>query len=309
MICTECFLQIKQPLSGGPAVCPFCVAPEFGVVYTTPKVNSTEGDTKSYLPIANEKRKPLDAQSSEVVTVDIVRPNGRRNPPPVESETFSRRLTINGSRSTRSSRGNSTRRATQSYYTDIFEQEISRPRTQTVGRATSSITPTTSTTSHRRRHTLLQPSSFSVGDHITGSRNVESDLEQLMLMEAIRLSLLDQEISRQQNPSEIESSDPRSPSASLGRRNRPNHETRQNMSPPRINEEPEEEEEDDDDDDEAFQRAIGSTSPNSEFLIDLVRRHGGSPSDPQSHSPPSASSAIANSNDSNLLQRSTSTTA
>ncbi|ORX94576.1 hypothetical protein K493DRAFT_337737 [Basidiobolus meristosporus CBS 931.73] len=37
-ICTECFVQIKRPeATGTPAVCPFCVRPHFGVLYKPPK--------------------------------------------------------------------------------------------------------------------------------------------------------------------------------------------------------------------------------------------------------------------------------
>ncbi|KAI9008568.1 hypothetical protein DFJ74DRAFT_360406 [Hyaloraphidium curvatum] len=35
-ICSECFVQIQRPESGDPAACPFCVEPNFGIIYYAP---------------------------------------------------------------------------------------------------------------------------------------------------------------------------------------------------------------------------------------------------------------------------------
>ena len=40
-ICSECFLQIKRSASGEPACCPYCVEPDFGIVYNQPTQRNT----------------------------------------------------------------------------------------------------------------------------------------------------------------------------------------------------------------------------------------------------------------------------
>src|SRR6266498_589839 len=52
-ICTECFVQIKRPESGtlgannSPAVCPFCVQPNFGICYKPPSFSAGIGSESS----------------------------------------------------------------------------------------------------------------------------------------------------------------------------------------------------------------------------------------------------------------------
>jgi len=169
-ICTECFLQIQQPKTGGPACCPFCVQPDYGVYYNLPK-----SESPSTPPDKKEKKKetkfvPLPPHSNQVVTIDMIRPNGRHHPPPPEPEHNVRRMTI-GSRA-------SSARVSSTYHR---RHHIT----------SSSFTPDNELPAYRAIPS--PPSRFTV-------RDVEAELENLMLMEAIHLSLLEQERERQKQP-------------------------------------------------------------------------------------------------------------
>ncbi|CAO1618059.1 unnamed protein product [Parajaminaea phylloscopi] len=97
-VCTECFVQIKRadpnhtnPPSSQPAECPFCTADNFGVVYTrtivsppaaasdsqagpsSPHAASDDGTPPPSVPKA--KRKSFSHSDPEVLTTDMVRPD------------------------------------------------------------------------------------------------------------------------------------------------------------------------------------------------------------------------------------------
>ncbi|KAH9930935.1 uncharacterized protein B0H18DRAFT_829925, partial [Fomitopsis serialis] len=88
-ICTECFVQIKRAepnpthLVSEPAACPYCVRESFGVVYTPPSWRAglgSEGASPKQpeaSPTAAMKRprKSFGADSPEVVTIDQIRPD------------------------------------------------------------------------------------------------------------------------------------------------------------------------------------------------------------------------------------------
>ncbi|KZV91088.1 hypothetical protein EXIGLDRAFT_837384 [Exidia glandulosa HHB12029] len=101
-ICTECFVQIKRAepttthLVSEPAACPYCVRENFGVVYTPPpwragigadsssasssrpelsKVNSGSSSGEGESATRRGKRKSYSHTSPEVVTVDQIRPD------------------------------------------------------------------------------------------------------------------------------------------------------------------------------------------------------------------------------------------
>ncbi|CAG8619116.1 282_t:CDS:2 [Ambispora leptoticha] len=168
-ICTECFVQIKRPEAGSlgannsPAVCPFCVEPNFGVCYTPPSfsagLNATETGTSAFssstqnssnsllsAPSTNTpnlqdpktRRKSLSHKNSEVVTSDAIRPD------------WVTRVTMQPTRGQQGSRRSSA--------------------------STPNSTPS--------RRLTVRPAAM---------RNMGTDLEELMVMEAIRLSILEQE--------------------------------------------------------------------------------------------------------------------
>ncbi|KAG0705042.1 hypothetical protein DFH29DRAFT_908537 [Suillus ampliporus] len=95
-ICTECFIQIKRTeptathLVSEPAACPYCVQENFGVVYTPPSWRTGIGSDGMSPPVWTEtpkgpqynipsahkrRRKSFGHDSPEVVTTDQIRPD------------------------------------------------------------------------------------------------------------------------------------------------------------------------------------------------------------------------------------------
>ncbi|EIW84967.1 hypothetical protein CONPUDRAFT_162276 [Coniophora puteana RWD-64-598 SS2] len=95
VICTECFVQIKRAeptathLVSEPAACPYCVQDNFGVVYSPPVWRTGLGSEGAPLPPWAEgakdvrpaqqpksrRRKSFSADAPEVVTIDHIRPD------------------------------------------------------------------------------------------------------------------------------------------------------------------------------------------------------------------------------------------
>ncbi|KAI8090822.1 hypothetical protein BDF21DRAFT_491166 [Thamnidium elegans] len=82
-ICTECFLQLRRSSSSPlvPAVCPFCVQPNLGVLYVPPawsKHYNAFKKRRSDLFIddndMNRRKWKLEADDPDVVLVDTIRP-------------------------------------------------------------------------------------------------------------------------------------------------------------------------------------------------------------------------------------------
>ncbi|KAI0035986.1 hypothetical protein K488DRAFT_82597 [Vararia minispora EC-137] len=96
-ICTECFVQIKRSeptvthLQSDPACCPYCVQEHFGVVYTPPPWRAGLGSEGSSLPPwpdtlqrtqslptslgKQKRRKSFGPEDPDVVTIDHIRPD------------------------------------------------------------------------------------------------------------------------------------------------------------------------------------------------------------------------------------------
>ncbi|KAG7092287.1 hypothetical protein E1B28_008649 [Marasmius oreades] len=99
-ICTECFVQIKRNepttthLVSEPAACPYCVQEDFGIVYTPPPwrtgigsdvpshgwSDSPKGSQQSLTinsstPTHKRRQKSFSADNPEVVTIDHIRPD------------------------------------------------------------------------------------------------------------------------------------------------------------------------------------------------------------------------------------------
>ncbi|KAJ4488165.1 hypothetical protein J3R30DRAFT_3695810 [Lentinula aciculospora] len=97
-ICTECFVQIKRAepttthLVSEPSACPYCVQENFGVVYTPPPWRAGIGSEGSLsprsdspkhsqqsldhpIPTHKRRQKSFSADSPEVVTTDQIRPD------------------------------------------------------------------------------------------------------------------------------------------------------------------------------------------------------------------------------------------
>ncbi|KAI9315372.1 hypothetical protein BX666DRAFT_394915 [Dichotomocladium elegans] len=188
-VCTECFLQIKRhdDSLSEPATCPFCLEDNFGVVYTPPSwseartANTTsrvrvsptmETRHGSYegmdMPQQQQapRRKSIKHTSAEVVLVDHVRPDWQspRQRQPVEATTAA--VVPRRNSDTRSGLFR-TRRST-------------RPH-----RSASAAVPP-----HLPLDTVYQQQ---IG------HGMDFDVEEYLIMEAVRLSLQDQEDLRRRN--------------------------------------------------------------------------------------------------------------
>ncbi|KAF8061538.1 hypothetical protein FPV67DRAFT_1704101 [Lyophyllum atratum] len=197
-ICTECFVQIKRSepttthLVSEPAACPYCVQDNFGVVYTPPpwrsgmgcetsslwadppKVSHHTVETTSY-PTHKRRQKSFGPDSPEVVTTDQIRPDW-------EAKLAAVRAAV-------------TRRAARRI---IMRQVGDRliPVGVTSGRV-HALSPEEAQAEgidsggsrrSRRRQQAAQNQNFEQFMGMGGQ-----DLEELMLMEAMRLSMIDHE--------------------------------------------------------------------------------------------------------------------
>lgn len=198
-ICTECFVQIKRTeptathLVSEPAACPYCVQENFGVVYTPPSWRTGIGSDGTSLPVWSDipkgsnipsavqkrRRKSFGHDSPEVVTTDSIRPDW-------EAKLAAVRAAV-------------TRRANRRI---IMRQVGDRlipvgvtsgrvhPLPAGEGQDGSEVDNSASRRSRRHRNNGGQSDiSQLLGQMGLGGQ----DLEELMVMEAMRLSLLEHE--------------------------------------------------------------------------------------------------------------------
>ncbi|KAJ7940819.1 zf-C3HC4 type zinc finger protein [Mycena leptocephala] len=201
-ICTECFVQIKRSepttthLVSEPAACPYCVQDNFGVVYSpppwragigsegtsspwsdSPKGFSPSIESSGPYPTHKRRQKSFSAESPEVVLTDHIRPDW-------EAKLAAVRAAV-------------TRRANRRI---IMRQVGDRliPVGVTSGRvhalspeeAAQAEVPAEGTGSRRSRRRQQQPPNGNF-EQFMGMGGPE--LEELMIMEAMRLSLIDHE--------------------------------------------------------------------------------------------------------------------
>ncbi|EAU88041.1 zf-C3HC4 type zinc finger [Coprinopsis cinerea okayama7 len=186
-ICTECFVQIKRAepttthLVSEPAACPYCVQENFGIVYNPPPWRAgigSEGASpitpadvnrrieQSAIPYHKKRQKSYSADSPEVVTIDQIRPDW-------EAKLAAVRAAV-------------ARRANRRI---IMRQVGDRLIPVGIGRVQTpeEAAEGGNSGSRRRRH---HPANGELGT-IVGMGG--QDLEELMLMEAMRLSLIEHE--------------------------------------------------------------------------------------------------------------------
>ncbi|CUS11776.1 unnamed protein product [Tuber aestivum] len=235
-ICSECFVQIKRPdphlpehhddpnnpspsnsspdqLISEPATCPFCVEPEFGVIYSPPpfwrgiryvanaaatssESNSTSSTPPPTTPVCPSpppqspgRRPAFSVTSPEVVTTDRIRPD------------WSQKLAT--------ARSHAARRAAAATALHTAAYLMSPSPASASSSATPGNNPP-STFSSRRLIRRAQaelltpsqpplPSALASSSNNTGNTDYLSrrsrmvDLEEMMLLEAIRLSLQEEE--------------------------------------------------------------------------------------------------------------------
>ncbi|PFH52397.1 hypothetical protein AMATHDRAFT_106494, partial [Amanita thiersii Skay4041] len=188
-ICTECFVQIKRNepttthLVSEPAACPYCVQDNFGVVYTPPIWRAgigSEGLVSTVIPnqysvhhpTHKRRQKSYSADSPEVVTIDQIRPDWEAKLAAVRAAVARR----------------ANRRIIMRQVGDrLIPVGVTSGRVHALGQEEGSTEGTENGGSRRsRRRNQSQGIEQFLG--MAGQ-----DLEELMLMEAMRLSLLEHE--------------------------------------------------------------------------------------------------------------------
>lgn len=157
-ICTQCFLQIRQNNDSGVANCPFCVAPQYGVFYLPPEVhiNVLIGLIFRILP----SFLPVYCHFILESYLTLL-----KNEAKIVAVDYIRPLEQRAPTHHRIRRvENYSRR----YVSQNFRNRL--PRRSSIGEVQPGINPRSD-----------------------GERDFSSSLEEIMVMEAIRLSLLDQE--------------------------------------------------------------------------------------------------------------------
>ncbi|KAK7015009.1 hypothetical protein R3P38DRAFT_2998936 [Favolaschia claudopus] len=202
-ICTECFVQIKRSepttthLVSEPAACPYCVQDNFGVVYTpppwragigsdgshsswsdSPKGSSQSIETSAPYPTHKRRQKSFSADSPEVVLIDHIRPDW-------EAKLAAVRAAV-------------TRRANRRIIMRQVGDRLipvgvtsGRVHTLTPEEAAQAEAAATEVGGSRRSRRRQQPPPNGNFEQFMGMGGQE--LEELMVMEAMRLSLIEHE--------------------------------------------------------------------------------------------------------------------
>lgn len=196
-ICTECFVQIKRAepdpkhLVSEPASCPYCVQENFGVVYAPPPWRTglgSEGATPPSWPESPKQpetsptaamkrpRKSFGADSPEVVTIDQIRPDWEAKLAAVRAAVARR----------------ANRRIIMRQVGDrLIPVGISSGRVHPLSTEDGQEAPEASGDRGSRRSRRRQDRDI---HNLLGNMGLGGqDLEELMVMEAMRLSLLEHE--------------------------------------------------------------------------------------------------------------------
>ncbi|KAG8707831.1 SNF1-interacting protein [Ceratobasidium sp. 395] len=205
-ICTECFVQIKRSepttthLVSEPAACPYCVQENFGVTYEPPSwrsglvmntssssrpelsrltgsaVSSGLADSQGHLTSERTRRKSVPHQAGEVVTIDLIRPDWEAKLEAVRAAVTRR----------------ANRRIVMRQVGDrLIPVGITSGRVVPVNMAGGEVgDPSGGSGRRSRRQRNGASGELPIG--MTGH-----DLEELMMMEAMRLSLLEHEAQQQ----------------------------------------------------------------------------------------------------------------
>ncbi|KAJ3502664.1 hypothetical protein NLJ89_g8784 [Agrocybe chaxingu] len=191
-ICTECFVQIKRNeptathLVSEYAACPYCVQENFGVVYTAPPwraglgsdgANGIWSDQREPAAVPTHKRrqKSFGADSPEVVTTDQIRPDWEAKLEAVRAAVARR----------------ANRRIIMRQVGDrLIPVGVTSGRVHALSpeEAAAASAAVEGSSSRRGRRRGQQNGAFEQYVGMSGQ-----DLEELMLMEAMRLSLLEHE--------------------------------------------------------------------------------------------------------------------
>lgn len=201
-ICTECFVQIKRSepttthLVSDPAACPYCVQEHFGVVYTPPPWRTGIGSDGTISPWSSDspkgsqpltptagypthkrRQKSFSADSPEVVTIDQIRPDWEAKLAAVRAAVTRR----------------ANRRIIMRQVGDrLIPVGVTSGRVHALSPEEAAAAAENQDTGGSRRSRRRQQASSNQGfEQYIGLGG--QDLEELMVMEAMRLSLLEHE--------------------------------------------------------------------------------------------------------------------
>ncbi|CCL98947.1 uncharacterized protein FIBRA_00955 [Fibroporia radiculosa] len=210
-ICTECFVQIKRAepdpkhLVSEPASCPYCVQENFGVVYTPPTWRTglgSEGatppswpespkqsDTSTPMSAMKRPRKSFGADSPEVVTIDQIRPDWEAKLAAVRAAVARR----------------ANRRIIMRQVGDrLIPVGISSGRVHALPTEDGQIEGGEGGTERGSRRSRRRQQNQDI-NQLLGSMGLGGqDLEELMVMEALRLSLIEHEAQQRREREEEE---------------------------------------------------------------------------------------------------------
>ncbi|KAI7906970.1 uncharacterized protein BX663DRAFT_539747 [Cokeromyces recurvatus] len=207
-ICTECFVQIHRPIETPsiPATCPFCMQENYGVLYEPPlwsekfqgrprssshsTVSGTRHTTSGIGESDMPRRESVSHESPNVVLVDHIRPNWNKVTPPLSNaaRVVSRRNSASAgtggrgriSISTSSSSSNNNNSSSSGN-----QQSRGRNNLLRVAGVGSLLT--------RSGRSASSAAATEYNQFLSNMRDANMDLEDWMVMEAIRLSLAEQE--------------------------------------------------------------------------------------------------------------------
>ncbi|KAL1748132.1 hypothetical protein HDZ31DRAFT_60666 [Schizophyllum fasciatum] len=212
-ICTECFVQIKRAepttthVVSEPAACPYCVQENFGIVYTPPPWRAGLNSEGSPSPFSNSpkssqlsvdapapqrhkrRQKSFSADSPEVVTTDQIRPDWEQKLAAVRAAVARR----------------ANRRIIMRQVGDrLIPVGVSSGRVHALSpeEAASTQEGEHESGSGSRRSRRRQNQGGGAFDQFVGMGG--QDLEELMLMEAMRLSLIQHEEEERKRKAEEE---------------------------------------------------------------------------------------------------------
>ncbi|PPQ99937.1 hypothetical protein CVT24_009572 [Panaeolus cyanescens] len=197
-ICTECFVQIKRAepttthVVSEPAACPYCVQDNFGIVYTPPPWRAGLGSDGFHgiwsdrstpeptnPPTHRRRQKSFGADSPEVVTTDHIRPDWETKLEAVRAAVARR----------------ANRRIIMRQVGDrLIPVGVTSGRVHALSpeeAAAAAAAVENAATSSGRRSRRRRPDQQGAFEQFIGMGG--QDLEELMLMEAMRLSLLEHE--------------------------------------------------------------------------------------------------------------------
>ncbi|KAI0721586.1 hypothetical protein C8T65DRAFT_523553, partial [Cerioporus squamosus] len=201
-ICTECFVQIKRAdpttthLVSEPAACPYCVQENFGIVYTPPPWRAglgSEGAVSTSYAAANtsmkRRRKSFGHNDPEVVTVDMIHPDWEAKLAAVRAAVARR----------------ANRRIIMRQVGDrLIPVGVTSGRVHAIPAEEAGAEAPESSGERGSRRSRRRQQNQEINQFLGSMGLGGQDLEELMVMEAMRLSLIEHEAQQKRQKEEEE---------------------------------------------------------------------------------------------------------